>query len=153
MQISRGSFLNLFTPWLSDPLCSSDSHEFLSYIKANYLTNANDTSLRAIGQAYPDDVTQGSPFDTGVLNAPTPEFKRMAAFQGDLVFQVPRRMMLEQLSDRQNAWTYREYFTIYGFATLKIYAIVNKRLKTTPIMGSVGVFIAHPPMFDLPTHT
>ncbi|KAF8964271.1 Alpha/Beta hydrolase protein [Flammula alnicola] len=36
---------------------------------------------------YPSDITQGSPFDTGILNALTPQFKRIAAFQGDGFFQ------------------------------------------------------------------
>jgi hypothetical protein len=43
---------------------------------------------------------------TGALNVLTPEFKRIAAFGGDFKFQAPRRLFLNQLSGRQNAWSF-----------------------------------------------
>jgi hypothetical protein len=55
---------------------------------------------------YPNNVTLGSPYDTGTQNALTPEFKRMASILGDLVFQSPRRFFLKNVSDKQNAWSY-----------------------------------------------
>ena len=55
---------------------------------------------------YPQDVTQGSPYDTGAENALTPEFKRLASILGDLVFQAPRRFFLNSASDKQNTWSY-----------------------------------------------
>jgi len=57
---------------------------------------------------YPQNITQGSPFDTGDSNALTPQFKRIAAFQGDAAFQAPRRFFLQQRSGSQNAWAFRE---------------------------------------------
>ena len=57
-------------------------------------------------QQYPQDPTQGSPFDTGTLNALTPEFKILAAILSDLVFQGPRRFFLNTVSDKQNTWSY-----------------------------------------------
>ncbi|KAF9220275.1 COesterase-domain-containing protein [Gyrodon lividus] len=50
---------------------------------------------------YSADITQGSLFDTSVLNALTPQFKRLAAFQGDAVLQAPRRF-LQNRSGEQN---------------------------------------------------
>ena len=55
---------------------------------------------------YPQNVTQGSPYDTGTQNALTPEFKRIASLLGDYTFQAPRRFFLHNLSDRQNTWSY-----------------------------------------------
>jgi hypothetical protein len=56
-------------------------------------------------QLYPSDVTQGSPFDTGLDNAFTPQFKRISAFQGDVVFQGPRRWMVEN-KVTTDVWVY-----------------------------------------------
>lgn len=55
---------------------------------------------------YPEDITQGSPFDTGIFNAITPQNKRISAIMGDIVFQAPRRVTLQYLSKTQPAWGY-----------------------------------------------
>ena len=52
------------------------------------------------------DVTQGSPYGTGTLNALTPQFKRIASIQGDITFQGPRRFFLEHLAHKQNVWSF-----------------------------------------------
>jgi acetylcholinesterase len=57
-------------------------------------------------QHYPANISQGSPFDTGTLNALTPQFKRFAALQGDIAFQAPRRLLLQKRSGKQALWTY-----------------------------------------------
>ena len=57
---------------------------------------------------YPQDVTAGSPYDTGILNTITPQFKRISSFVGDLVFQAPRRLLLNYTSERQNTWAFGE---------------------------------------------
>ncbi|KAJ6588621.1 Alpha/Beta hydrolase protein [Mycena capillaripes] len=79
--------------------------EFLEYVHSNYLPATTLEQIAQIGELYPDDPTQGSPLDTGT-NAVTPEFKRLAAFQGDLVLMGPRRFFLEQASKTQNAWSW-----------------------------------------------
>ncbi|OCH84264.1 hypothetical protein OBBRIDRAFT_711474, partial [Obba rivulosa] len=79
----------------------------------------SETDVSSILGAYPDDITQGSPFNTGVLNAVTPEYKRISALQGDLVFQAPRRFVLQQRSGIQPTWSY-----------------LYKRMKLTPVVGS-----------------
>ncbi|KAI0322091.1 carotenoid ester lipase precursor [Amylostereum chailletii] len=89
------------------------------YLKDIYLPNASDAEIDQILAAYPSDVTQGSPFDTGLFNVLTPQFKRLAAIQGDVVFQAPRRFFLQQRSGKQNTWSF-----------------LNKRLKALPVLGS-----------------
>ncbi|KAF5315368.1 hypothetical protein D9619_007115 [Psilocybe cf. subviscida] len=90
---------------------------FLNYLHTNY--DIPQTKLAAVAEAYPADVTQGSPFDTGTQNALTPLFKRLAAVQGDLVFQAPRRFFLQAMSRTQ-----------------KVYAFLYKRGKATPSLGA-----------------
>ncbi|KAF9233244.1 Alpha/Beta hydrolase protein, partial [Melanogaster broomeanus] len=84
----------------------------------------NTTSIMAqqLLQYYHADITQGSPFDTGTLNALTPQFKRIAAYQGDVSFHAPRRFFLQQRSGKQNLWTY-----------------LSKRLKALPVLGSFHI--------------
>jgi hypothetical protein len=57
------------------------------------------------------DPSDGTPFNTSVLNEITPQYKRIAAFQGDVVFQAPRRWFLEHLSGKQKLWSYCEHLT------------------------------------------
>ncbi len=79
-----------------------------SYIHTNYLPKASSTELRKLFEVYPDNITLGSPFDTGNQNALTPEFKRLAAIQGDWEFLSQRRFFTEHLAGKQNAWVYRK---------------------------------------------
>ncbi len=77
-----------------------------TYIRTFVFPSITNIEYKAIAKAYPSDVTQGAPFDTGHLNALTPQFKRIAAFDGDLMFHAPRRLFLDQIASRQNAWAF-----------------------------------------------
>ncbi|EIM86930.1 alpha/beta-hydrolase [Stereum hirsutum FP-91666 SS1] len=90
-----------------------------NYIASNYFPNASTQELQPLFEAYPSDPSAGSPFDTGAANNLTAQYKRLAAFQGDLIFQAPRRFFLQQISSQQNAWSY-----------------LWKRNKSTPYLGS-----------------
>ncbi|KAI0787378.1 carotenoid ester lipase precursor [Fomes fomentarius] len=90
------------------------------YITGNYIPEDAGADLDSLLTLYPGDITAGSPFNTGILNAITPQFKRLAAFHGDLIFQAPRRFFLEHTSGKQNTW-----------------AFLSKRLKALPVLGSV----------------
>ncbi|PFH47077.1 hypothetical protein AMATHDRAFT_153021 [Amanita thiersii Skay4041] len=93
--------------------------EVEQYLKTVFFPGVSDADISALSAAYPSDITQGSPYDTGILNALTPQFKRIAAVNGDGVFQAPRRFFLNQLSGKQNTWVF-----------------LSKRLKLTPALGS-----------------
>ncbi|KAF8877142.1 carotenoid ester lipase precursor [Gymnopilus junonius] len=95
--------------------------QLLNYVKTNFFPGVTEDDLAQFAELYPADITQGSPFDTGILNAITPQFKRIAAFQGDGVFQAPRRWLLQNtLPTNPNVW-----------------AFLSKRLKALPVVGSV----------------
>ena len=86
--------------------------QFEEYIHDNYFSELSSTEFQTIADQYPSgwfcwfvsatfrsltrvlkDVTQGSPYGTGTLNALTPQFKRIASIHGDM-FQGPRRFLL-----------------------------------------------------------
>nr|VWO95946.1 Carboxylic ester hydrolase (EC [Ganoderma boninense] len=93
--------------------------ELHSYIKQIYMPAASDSDIDSVLQAYPADPSQGSPFGTGIFNALTPQFKRLAAFQGDLIFQAPRRFFLNATAAAQPTWSF-----------------LSKRFKLAPGIGS-----------------
>ncbi|KAH9175632.1 Alpha/Beta hydrolase protein [Lactarius sanguifluus] len=93
--------------------------ELRTYLSEFFFPNATNSQMDRLLTLYPQDVTWGSPFDTGTQNALTPEFKRIASLLGDFVFQAPRRIFLNNSSEKQNTWSY-----------------LNKRLKSLPILGS-----------------
>ena len=86
--------------------------------------------------AYPDDVTKGSPFGTGTKYAITPQYKRLAAFQGDAVFQAPRRFFLQERSNKQHAWAYSTYLSNYVLNGVIISDSVQAKRQDFPILRS-----------------
>ena len=79
-----------------------------AYITSQFLPNAPKSDIDKLFTLYPGDITKGSPFDTGILNALTPQYKRIAALLGDIVFQSARRFFLENRSSKQNTWSFRQ---------------------------------------------
>ena len=80
-----------------------------AYITSQFLPNAPKSDIDKLFTLYPGDITKGSPFDTGILNALTPQYKRIAAILGDLVFQTARRFFLQNRSSKQNTWSFRKF--------------------------------------------
>ena len=72
------------------------------------MPGVTEDELDKLIELYPQNIMEGSPFSTGILNALTPQFKRIAAFQGDGVFQAPRRFFLDHTAGKQNTWAYGE---------------------------------------------
>ncbi|EIW58877.1 carotenoid ester lipase precursor [Trametes versicolor FP-101664 SS1] len=80
--------------------------DFAEFVKNNYFPRASNETIARILELYPADPAAGSPFGTGDQFAFNPVYKRLSAFQGDLIFHGPRRFMLEQLSGKQVARSY-----------------------------------------------
>ncbi|EIW59806.1 carotenoid ester lipase precursor [Trametes versicolor FP-101664 SS1] len=94
--------------------------ELRAYLGARFLLpNISSADLDQLLALYPVDPSAGSPFDTGSANAISPQYKRVAALNGDIVFQSPRRFFLSQRADKQPVWSF-----------------LSKRQKTTPIIGA-----------------
>ncbi|PBK90022.1 sterol esterase [Armillaria gallica] len=80
--------------------------EFLGYVNTVYFPELSSERMNNLSSAYPNDPAQGSPFGSGYNYTLTPEYKRIAAFNGDYSFQAPRRHFLEVASTTQPAWAY-----------------------------------------------
>ncbi|KIK43150.1 hypothetical protein CY34DRAFT_791987 [Suillus luteus UH-Slu-Lm8-n1] len=78
----------------------------ITYGSSLYATDATLDEIDDILRAYREDPTTVSPFGTGTLDPLTPQFKRIAAFQGNSVFQAPRRFLLHERSGKQKIWTH-----------------------------------------------
>jgi carboxylesterase type B len=92
---------------------------FRGWVKNTFLPGLTDAQVNTIAEKYPANPSAGSPFDTGILNTITPQFKRIAAFQGDGVFQAPRRWFQRYTVGKQPSW-----------------AFISRRLKLLPVLGS-----------------
>ncbi|KAM5544446.1 hypothetical protein V8D89_002106 [Ganoderma adspersum] len=75
--------------------------EVAAYLKSNYFPSASDATIARLLELYPASPAAGSPFGTGDQFAFTPEFKRLAAFQGDFIFQATRRFLLGLRAGKQ----------------------------------------------------
>ncbi|KJA17322.1 hypothetical protein HYPSUDRAFT_46517 [Hypholoma sublateritium FD-334 SS-4] len=93
--------------------------DFTTFVANEYAPAATAAELAAVATNYPSDPTVGSPFDTGSSDVVYPLYKRIAAFQGDIVFQGPRRNFVQTLSGTQ-----------------KVYSYLSKVLKTASVLGS-----------------
>lgn len=81
---------------------------FVSFFKLLFFQTLTDAEIRAFTDLYSGDPREGSPFDTGLLNAIGPQYKRLAAAVGDYTFQAGRRDLLEQTykQGKRRSWTY-----------------------------------------------
>ncbi|EIW58886.1 carotenoid ester lipase precursor [Trametes versicolor FP-101664 SS1] len=84
----------------------NSTDDFAGYLKGNYFPDASNGTIETLMSHYPEDPATGSPFDTGDDFEITTVYKRMAAFQGDLIFQAPRRFFLSERSAKQPAWSF-----------------------------------------------
>lgn len=87
-QEDEGTLFALFQPNITntDELVDYIWTEFFPAIDRQYVVGLVDT--------YDASIAAGSPFNTGILNSPYPEFKRLAAILGDMVFTLVRRIVL-----------------------------------------------------------
>lgn len=88
-------------------LNASTTADFESYF-GRFFTELTQPTLDGLAQVYPDDPSQGSPFGTGPLFNIGPQYKRISAALGDLVFQIPRRLLqANALNSSTPTWSYR----------------------------------------------
>ncbi|KAI9454072.1 carotenoid ester lipase precursor [Lactarius psammicola] len=97
----------------------STTAELKDYLKLYMMPKAKDSEVDLLLKYYPNDQRAGCPFDTGIKNGLSAQFKRTAALQGDFVFHGPRRLFLKYRADKQKSW-----------------AFVYKRSKSMPFIGT-----------------
>ncbi|KAF7976786.1 hypothetical protein HWV62_5628 [Athelia sp. TMB] len=115
----KASYQAIASPWLprvdgkflkEDPqqlvLKGSTDADFREFLSTVYYPNATSADIDLITGLYPSDPAVGSPFGSGDSNVVYPQYKRVAAFQGDVAFQAPRRFFLQHRAPLQNVWSY-----------------------------------------------
>ncbi|TFK88161.1 alpha beta-hydrolase [Polyporus arcularius HHB13444] len=80
--------------------------EVASYVSSVWFPGASPSDVNTLLELYSSDPAAGSPFDTGKANAFSPQFKRIAAMQGDWLFHAPRRLLLDKVSANQVAYNF-----------------------------------------------
>ncbi|KAM5544420.1 hypothetical protein V8D89_002080, partial [Ganoderma adspersum] len=85
--------------------CRMDG-ELLTYMRSLYFLGVSSVEVAPLLMLYPNDPVLGLPFSTGDANQLALMYKRLAAFEGDFVFQSQRRTLLMLRSDKQPAWAY-----------------------------------------------
>ena len=105
--ITCASSLSLFTSRADTVPSARTEDELRQYLPSLFSLSSNSTGIDDILSAYPEDPALGSPFDTGSENAITPQYKRIAAILGDLVFQAPRRFFLSERSEKSTMYAFR----------------------------------------------
>ncbi len=111
--------------------------QFREYLNSTYLVGVPDQDISRILELYPSDPDAGSPFNTSSRYDITPQYKRSAAFQGDAVFQAPRRFFIQQRAGRQPIWSYCKFNPplLESCASTKLVSTRYKR----PYIGAVSV--------------
>ena len=94
----------------SFPYLFSSTEEELTSFLSTWFPGSSPTDLRKLLKLYPSDPAAGSPFDTGNENVFSPQFKRIAALQGDFLFHGPRRLLLDAVSAKRTVYNYRMSF-------------------------------------------
>ncbi|KAH8677871.1 extracellular lipase [Xylariales sp. PMI_506] len=110
-QEDEGTLFALFQPNITN------TELLVEYLNSYLFNDATKAEIEAFVATYPDDITAGSPFDTGIFNAAYPEFKRLAAILGDLVFTLSRRLFLETANSVYPDVPSWSYLSSYDYGT------------------------------------
>ncbi|KAI6087439.1 sterol esterase [Hypoxylon rubiginosum] len=87
-QEDEGTLFALFQPNITN------TDELVDYIWTEFFPAIDRQYVAGLVDTYDASIAAGSPFNTGILNSPYPEFKRLAAILGDMVFTLVRRIFL-----------------------------------------------------------
>ncbi|KAF3481871.1 cholinesterase [Arthroderma uncinatum] len=87
----------------------------VDYLSTLYFHSATKQQVRDLVATYPDDPSAGSPFRTGPFNQLYPQYKRLAAILGDLVFTLSRRVFLNIANQKQPDVPSWSYLATYGY--------------------------------------
>ncbi|KAM5540148.1 hypothetical protein V8D89_006288 [Ganoderma adspersum] len=96
-----GNVLDEGTLFSFPTLNVTTDEEFLNYVASNWFPDAPCSNIIELLSLCPSNPSAGSPFDTGDSFAYSPQYKRMAALQGDVLFVAPRRLLTQRLAGKQ----------------------------------------------------
>ena len=103
--------------------------DLIEYFATYFPGNAHGTAtVTEFVAHYPDQPflgqPAGSPFNTGPLNNIYPQYKRLAAILGDLVFTLTRRAYLSFVTEHVNAWSYLSTY-FHGLPVLGTFHVTD----------------------------
>lgn len=110
-QEDEGTLFALFTPNVT-----TDA-ELVEYFSDIFFQQATDAQIQGLLDTYPQDAASGSPFNTLLLNELYPQFKRIAAILGDVVFTLTRRGFLASALAANPGVPSWSYLASYDFGT------------------------------------
>ncbi|KAI0432293.1 sterol esterase [Xylaria sp. FL1042] len=91
--------------------------DLIGYLSEVFFQDATRDQVAELVATYSPALSAGSPFRTGILNSPYPQFKRLAAILGDLVFTLTRRLFLEITSEVNPDVPSWSYLSSYDYGT------------------------------------
>ncbi|KAI8944018.1 sterol esterase [Xylaria longipes] len=91
--------------------------QLVDYLATVFFQKASRDLVKDLVGTYSPTLSAGSPFRTGIFNSPYPQFKRLAAILGDLVFTLTRRLFLEMASDVNPDVPSWSYLASYDYGT------------------------------------
>ncbi|KAI1767028.1 sterol esterase [Hypoxylon sp. FL1150] len=95
----------------------TNTDELVDYIWTYFFPAIDRQYVEGLVATYDDSITAGSPFNTGILNEVYPEFKRLAAILGDMVFTLTRRIFLEATNAANPGVPSWSYLASYDYGT------------------------------------
>ncbi|KAI1396861.1 sterol esterase [Hypoxylon fuscum] len=110
-QEDEGTLFSLFQPNITN------TDQLVDYIWKYFFPEVAREDIEGLVNTYDPSPSAGSPFRTGILNVPYPEFKRLAAILGDMVFTLTRRVFLNDalsLNPDVPSWS---YLSSYDYGT------------------------------------
>ncbi|GAP85581.1 putative lipase 3 precursor [Rosellinia necatrix] len=102
-QEDEGTLFSLFQSNLT-----TEAH-LIDYLSNVFFQKATRSQIAELVGTYSPLLSAGSPFRTGIFNSPYPQFKRLAAMLGDLVFTLTRRLFLQiatEVNPNVPSWSY-----------------------------------------------
>ncbi|KAI0403457.1 sterol esterase [Xylaria palmicola] len=110
-QEDEGTLFALFQSNLT-----TEAH-LIDYLHTVFFQDTTRDVVAELVGTYSSTLSAGSPFRTGILNSPYPQFKRLAAILGDLVFTLTRRLFLETTSVANPNVPSWSYLASYDYGT------------------------------------
>ncbi|KAI0911381.1 sterol esterase [Ustulina deusta] len=110
-QEDEGTLFSLFQP------NTTTEADLIDYLSTFFFKKATRDQVAELVGTYSPALSAGSPFRTSILNSPYPQFKRLAAIMGDLVFTLTRRLFLEITTEVNPDIPSWSYLSSYDYGT------------------------------------